>query len=53
MSIEQNRAGEPTGAGATDEFRRAVRAVLVRDTAPEALRARIAAMLAVEARLGP
>ena len=37
----------------SDGFRRAVRAVLAQARAPEALRARIAAMLAVEARLGP
>ena len=41
-----------TGEG-PEEFRQVVRAVLLRERAPEVLRARIAAMLAVEAGFRP
>lgn len=50
MTSEGARAGGMPAAPGMDGFRLAVRRVLQRERAPEALRAHIAAMLAVEAR---
>lgn len=50
MTSEGARTGGTPAAPGMDAFRLAMRRVLWRDRAPEALRARIAAMLAVEAR---